>query len=397
MSETAIQLLFEGLPAPIAFEPEAADVARFVSGVLRGWPVVEAPSAAPLATVSLTQEGFLVERHDTGWHLPQQTEVGAVCQVVVEIVDLLVHSGQRYGALHAAAIAVDDRLILIPAKRRAGKSTLIAALTTCGATIVADDLVLFDRESGEMIATGCLPRLRLPLPQAAGAELHQFVDENTVLSDGYYAYIDPGQATHAAHGRRFRLGAILVPTRHDEAAGAILEPLSSGDALLGLLSQDTSRERDAADLMTFHGSVARTVPAFRLNYSEPVEAAAAILAAFHPQADIWRKPVEEIRQTHIRPAATVVGPLRPAADVLLQEIGDRAFLARAGTGDIHHVDAIGRAVWLLAESGEDEAGISAGLMEAFPDADPARIAADVARIIGDFITEGLLTRADQSA
>lgn len=397
MSDTTIHLLFDGLPAPITFEPEAADIARFVAGVLRGWPVVEAPDMTPLATVSLQQESFLVERHDTGWRLPQQTEVSAVCQVVVEIVDLLVHSGSRYGALHAAAIAVEDRLILIPAKRRAGKSTLIAALAARGAKIVADDLVLFDRETGEMIATGCLPRLRLPLPENAAPELQDFVDANTVLSDGYYAYLDPGQANNAAHGGRFRLGAILVPERREEMQRAVLDRLSGGDALLGLLSQDTSRERDSADLIAFHGSIARSVPAFRLTYSEPVEAASAILGAFQPQASAWLAPLHEPEEAQFRPAAMGDGPLRPSQGVFLQEVGDRAFLARAGTGEIHHVDAIGRAVWLLAESGEDEAGIAACLQEAFPDADPARIAGDVARIVCDFIAEGLLARANQSA
>lgn len=51
---------------------------------------------------------------------------------------------------HAGGFVVNDRAWIVPATRRAGKSTLLATLATLGVPVLADDLVVVDR--GDVLA-----------------------------------------------------------------------------------------------------------------------------------------------------------------------------------------------------------------------------------------------------
>jgi hypothetical protein len=389
----AFLLSLAGVPAPIRFGAVTEGVATALQKVLRGWAASGRTIGAPVVTVERSPAGFVVERHDTGWELPQQTEVGAVCQLVVEAVDLLVHSGAGLGALHAGAVEFAGKLVLLPAQRRAGKSTLVAALAARGERIVADDLVLFDTKTAEAVATGCLPRLRLPLPATAGEELRCFVQRATVLDDGYYAYVDPGTDTHAAHGTRLPFGAIVIPQRHDRQGQTRLEPIGADEALLGLLTQDTRRDGDVGELFGFHQRLAETLPAYRLVYDGPEEAARALTEAFADGSPSWtpRSVRDDLPAPEI-PLKTR-SAYRATAGVELKEVGEKAFLIDAASGDIHHLDATGRAVWLLATSGHGDADVVDLLLAAFPAIGRDTIAADVAAILSEFVERRLLQRS----
>lgn len=71
-------------------------------------------------------------------------EVAPLLKAVVTSVVL--ECGPHALALHAAAVGVGDRLLLLTGPTGAGKSTLAAALVAAGATLSADDMVLLDAD-----------------------------------------------------------------------------------------------------------------------------------------------------------------------------------------------------------------------------------------------------------
>ncbi len=68
--------------------------------------------------------------------------------------------------LHASAVRVDNAAVLFVGHAGAGKSTVAAAISGCGAAVLADDGVLLDARGAEVRAVPSYPGLRL-WPDAA--------------------------------------------------------------------------------------------------------------------------------------------------------------------------------------------------------------------------------------
>lgn len=136
-SLTAQLLAFDGLDAPL--EVQQPDVLRpLLDPVMSAWPVRqiardELETRPPLASMGPADAGK--------WRLaePRAVKPVAVHDPIDAISDLVVErSWKRLRSrpdllcLHAAAIAFDDRLVIFPNARRAGKSLLTAALAKLG-------------------------------------------------------------------------------------------------------------------------------------------------------------------------------------------------------------------------------------------------------------------------
>lgn len=221
-----LHLNLQGLPGPITFEPETADIAAMLKAVLAGWPeqAVREPGGKPLLCVTQDARGLRVERPEYRFTSSEPTKVSAVCTLVVELVEAYVSAAPHLGSLHAASAEFAGRLVLFPATHRTGKSTLMARLAASGRRIFSDDLLPIDLTTGEAVATGCLPRLRLPLPSSASPAFADYVRNNAVIDDGYYCYVRPVSPT--LHGDRAPVGAIvLLDRRNGEAARLVEAPV----------------------------------------------------------------------------------------------------------------------------------------------------------------------------
>lgn len=60
--------------------------------------------------------------------------------------DALVHRIKRYRAIHAGAVAIDGRAVLLPGSTHAGKSSLVAELLRRGASYLSDEYALIDSD-----------------------------------------------------------------------------------------------------------------------------------------------------------------------------------------------------------------------------------------------------------
>lgn len=377
----------EGLPAPIELCTNARKISDALMLLLTGWPQrLEEVSGRPrnaFLRIRKVRRGFLIERPDDGWRITEPDDLGIVCTTIVEIVHGFVEERPDLGLLHAGAAVFSGRLVLFPATNRAGKSTLVARLAAEGRRIFSDDLVPLDLASGEAVATGCLPRPRLPLPSSTSDGFRNFVQSATVASDGHYAYVDPGTTGRATHGERCRIGAIVLLERSDEPAPAHLEPASAEDTLWAMVSQDTRREYPAETTLESYLAIVIGVPCRRLVYSDLEDAMRCLDEAFAGWPDDAEAPV-------VKTVAAAAGPSGERCPVSLRLLGERGFLVNRTTQRIHALNPLGVATWRLLCEGETRDVIASTFAQAFPDVPPAAIASDVDAVIGRFAEEGLL-------
>ena len=155
-----------------------------------------------------------------------------------ELLDEVLRSAAYEVALHAAALARDDRLLLLCGSPGAGKTTLAIALIRSGFDLVADDVVLLDPDG---------QGLGVPLPLAAKSTSWPLVatffpdagDQAHVRRDGQIVrYIRPEGFSPSAPPRA--IGFVLFLDRQP-GASAKLQDVDATDALAALIAEGTAR------------------------------------------------------------------------------------------------------------------------------------------------------------
>lgn len=391
-------LLPHGLTRPLHFNAGAEHIAGMLAAVLVGCSMAASGAAqAPLLSVSLSGDEVLIERHDDGSFFHEPSAVSAVCTLVVEIVDALAAAAPGLVCLHAAAAEFSGQLVLFPATHRAGKSTLMARLSAGGRRVFADDILPFDLGSGEAVATGCLPRLRLPLPRGASPEFSHHVRRNTGISDGYYAYLAlPDETASVRFGERRRLGAIVLLDRRKRRVAARLEPAAPDSALLEILMRNTRGDRDAALLVSTFAAIVGGIPVRRLVYFDLDDAARCLDAAFADGFSANLPPTavpRPVTQPIVSPAPSGATAYRRNPDLIVSRVGQAGFLADPRDNGIHVLDRVGLGVWTLLQQPHDAASLAAIVAGAFPAIPRKRIAADITALLGALEERGLIVPA----
>lgn len=396
-------LLPQGLERPLVFSPGTVHVARMLQSVLTGWPMTGGGSAEnPLLRIFADGDGITIERPEDGGTFHEPTAVSAVCSLVVEIVDALAAASPGLVCLHAAAAELGGRLVLFPAAHRAGKSTLMGRLSTGGRRIFADDILPFDLAAGEAVSTGCLPRLRLPLPHGTSRTFRDRVRELTVLSDGYYAYLCAPKGAEIRFGERRPLGAVVLLERSDRPVRARLEPAPLDRALLEILTRNTRSDRDASLLLSTFVSIVRDVPVQRLVYSDLEDAVRCIDIAFAKEMPVPPQTMLCGRLVCDEPLGILVGNAAPPASrvglplykrnpsVTLEQVDASGFLLDRRDNSLHMLDPLGLGVWNLLGTPRDASSLSDIVAGAFPETPHRKVADDIDRLLSALVGEGLI-------
>jgi len=174
--------------------------------------------------------------------------------------------------LHAAAVALDSRAVVIPGTQGRGKTTTCLALCLAGYTFLSDDIV-FLRERNGNVEICALPE-------------HLSVTENTVrmfpriqsneadLTAGLLKrHILPEKLFEGRIGRRAAPAAILFPDVTGEAESR-LEPLARPRALEMLLPRGLSvlDQEDAAGCFQMLSKLVAQSVCYRLQFGTDVDA-----------------------------------------------------------------------------------------------------------------------------
>lgn len=206
-------------------------------------------------------------------------EIGLRDTVHAAIAEFLWPERPIMALVHGGAVALDGRVLCLPAFAGSGKTTLIAYLATRGFRYLADDMTIVDQLGCVLpwpmplnIKEGSWSALRASYPQlAAGPHLHTTKGRSTLALISEEAWnVSPA-----------RLNMLLFP-RFTPGASVRVEPLRPFEALQHLaeagiwLGHPLTGERVSAFLKHLE-----QVPAYALTYDRLEDAEAAIRAALH--------------------------------------------------------------------------------------------------------------------
>jgi hypothetical protein len=183
---------------------------------------------------------------------------------------------------HAAATRVTDGLVVMMGDTGAGKSTLAAHLVQRGLRSFGDDRLavhLSPEGHDEGIALAIPHKLRLPLPDDAGAGFASFVEARAAKRwvDRMRLRLQDGEA--AAFGTRAPLRALVVLARADDLAPS-LEPAPVGLVVRELVRHSFAPHLGGEDLLRALVGLAGRVPGYRLSYARSADAAALVARRF---------------------------------------------------------------------------------------------------------------------
>lgn len=394
---------FDGTDAAIEI-PGKGEFAGVLRAAAFDWPFFAAPATRqPVARVRQRGGRYVLSAPGEEWI--ETTAASAACSVLVDAVRAFIDSHPERLCFHCASVEFAGRLVVFPSRFRAGKSTLAARLAFGGRRLFGDDVLPLDDGDGQGVAMGIAPRLRVPLPETAGAEFRAFVERHACARDRRYLYLDPAGRL-APRGSTVPLGAVVLLDRRAQGPAMLFEA-SRAAALRSLIARNFARAAAAGDLLDRLHRVMDRLPRFTLRYSALDEAAELLertFASWPPRAELQgaADPPTAL-EDHAHGAAGESAPfdrrvrLRRNPAVRLRAEDGELFLADSEGWGIHHLNALGAGLWRLLEqpvSAEEAAEVLHG---AFPEAGRARVLADVERLFAALAAEGFVAAADESA
>lgn len=320
----------------------------------------------------------------------------AVCALVADVLETFSGQTDTRIVLHAGAFAIGRRLIAVTGPRRAGKSTLIGRLCADTDVQVFCDDVLPINLSGQGVALGVAPRLRLPLPNNAAAGFQKFVKQHLGPHDGRYGYVCSSNL--APHGTQLPLGALVVL---DRQAGeqAHLCSIPEDDALFYALQQNMGNFGSPDEALASTQALLGSLNCVRLVYSDLEEAVQLLKRAFACNKGIHAEvPVKDpgpwAPATPNRPQPVDAGQtFTRTAGATLRRVGDSAFLWQNGEHCIWRLNAVAQAVWSVLEVPGSAREVAEALGEVFVQVPRAQLLLDVRTILGQMQAEGFVVNS----
>lgn len=385
-----------GLARPILVS-DAEEVAGNLAAITRGWAWERrraGPDAAEIAAIRVGRsgEGYVVDSHWLDAPMLGLSAVGAACSIACDLgLAHLDGAADRLG-LHAGAVEIGGRLVVLAGPRRAGKSTLVTRLGAEGLRVYADDILPLGPDGTCGVALGVAPRLRLPLPRGASPAFSAHVAANVVALDDQYGYVMPPDL--APRGAASPIGVILLLDRRPRLR-ARLEAATRADALRLLILRNLVPDRDPAPLLARLEALVAGAEVFWLRHSDLEQAAALVRDTFAPGAPRPRlgparrsRPAVPVRS--LQSAQHSGSRFRCRPGITARAIEGEAFLCDPDERAILHLNPLGAAVWSLLGEGVSAAEAAAALSDAYPDVAPARIGRDVAALFADLQAAGLI-------
>jgi len=172
--------------------------------------------------------------------------------------------------LHAGAVAVGGRALLLCGPAGSGKSTTTAAFAARGHRVLADDVAALEWVDGPRVRPA-YPHVRL-WPDAVRALYGPHGHLPPLTPNWEKRYLDLATGEPAFHPEPLPLGAVYLLAPHTPGAAPRLVPVPQGEGALALVANTYSawlpdRKAEARDL-AFLGRVARSVPVVVAHHSD---------------------------------------------------------------------------------------------------------------------------------
>jgi hypothetical protein len=393
---------------PLLFA-DTEDVLNVLRSVTDGWRfIATSESGEPSIRVSCNGNVFRIEEEGRE-AVYEDSAVSAACSLVAILLNRMVENDPERLCLHAGAVAMSGQTLVFPNTHRAGKSTLATALALRGARLVADDILPLDCSNGRIrsISSGVAPRLRLPLAPSLGCRFRLSAWRFAGPDDGYYRYIRLPHSSRAPLGERHNPSAFVFLER--TAAGAdhgCLNAVSKASAMRILLLQNFGTAAPTSAILERIDRLAESTPAFLLRYGDLGAAVSLLRSSFcgtllaralwlrldPAEPDLGR--TDSVATSQREPLTSCDHAICHNEGVVLREAEGVVFLADGEYGAIFALDPLGAAIWKLLEEPTSVREAAALVSEAFPEIEPARIAADVIRLIQTLLARQLLRQVN---
>lgn len=369
-----------------------------------GWRLIpcEPQQQAPDICVWRHPDGFWQEAPALPDGMLLDTPAGTACSVIADVTGAYLRGHPQLVGIHCGAVEINNQLVIFPDSHRAGKSTLTAAFAAAGCRVFGDDVLALNR-SGEGIALGVAPRLRLPLPEALAPAFHQFVANHLGPHDERYGYLALNDQQQAAHGAKSPLGSVLLIDRDTTLTEPQLVPLQPGDGLWQLLQQNfAEHESDHALIERFMPLLQRS-PCFLLRYGDAYDAAQWLTNQWAETS--WpakRAPTTDAEKLNATPGiaanqqAAALGKndkrcWKACTAAYEFPLGDELFVIAKEDGAIHRLNVTGRAVWaLLQQEALSMDDVTDTLVAFFAGANRVSVERDIAYLLGQLVNAGLV-------
>jgi hypothetical protein len=264
---------------------DCEDVVNGITSVFQGWQVTHGPAKAPAAVGRLAT----VTYRNNAWHwraykkskprywdpLPPKEALRVVNDVLDASIYWHLEEHPNDLCLHAAATEIGNGLVCFPALHKAGKSTLMAALSAQGMKVFGDDVIALRRGRG--VSFGFLTRLRVPLPAALGKSLKNYIETHQGPSNHKWIYVHPKCPAQFGESRPIK-AFVLLQRQHETKAR--LEPARDVDVLKRLLTDNIIRVIPLIKIFDRMHRLCKSKPKYHLIYSDPEDAARLLIERF---------------------------------------------------------------------------------------------------------------------
>lgn len=391
-----LYLKFDNLSRPVALSNCRHLVDHFPL-IFSGWEISELPEAALAPVITLSQDD-----KDTYWLQAEwlkeptkmKNDVDAICGLVARVVKARVMEDMNLLCLHGAAAEFEGALVIFPNKFRTGKSVLSACIAAAGYRLYCDDVLPISLASGQGVAPGIAPRLRIPYPDNLYDSTRQFIESRTALKNNRYLYLDLRGEILAARHSQAPIGAFVLLER-TEGVEPSLEAISESEVLRHVVWQNFAREVEAPRILGRLGQIVNGAQRFRMRYDRADDAVELLAETFREQKiSSHPLPQLDLKMSNVDPAAIDI-----PEDHLLRKDGiseitrdDEAFLADAGCAAIHHLNPVGSAIWGLLAEPVTIGEIVELLVDAFPEVDRAQVESDVRKLVRALRSKNLVLR-----
>ncbi len=399
-------IFFEGLNAGLAVKADAAFFAS-LPAIFGHWPhqVVSTTGRDIFARIDQANGRYWLTSPFMPEDQPHREPINTICALVAEMAWVRLREDPSLLCLHGAAAEFAGRLVVFPATRRAGKSTLSVAMAAAGIRIFTDDfLPLSIADSGIIsgISSGVSPRLRLPVAAQIGPRATNYLSCRQTLSNGQYTYVTPLNSETARFGEAAPLGAAVFLDRQD-GADAELGQIGKAEALKTLIRQNFSRAGNAGDILSMLEFLAQNLPVYALRYDDAEPAIellkqqfthwSAPLPQYRPEARLTNEIADGLKR-YTRYTNVSNGQFVQADGVQVVAADGKRFLTGRNGQSIHYLNEGAAMIWQILSEPTSATEAVEILCAAFPDQPQAQIKGDVQRSFADFAKNGLLHRLD---
>ena len=393
MPEDNLYLTFDNMSNPVVLI-NCRHLLECFPFVFPGWQIAEASTeiSPPVLSLTLDENKYVLEGFWLENPVYRDNEDGAICLLVAELMRAYVHEDRQLLCLHGAAAEFAGKLVLFPNKYRAGKSILSVSLACAGVPLFCDDVLPISLRTGEGIAPGLAPRLRLPLPDNLSPLTRDYISKHSRLQGEQYLYLDLENDTLAPRGCQLPIGAFVLLER-EEGARPVLENVSEADILHQVIWQNFAREAEAPEILALLSQLVASSKRLRLRYDRAEDAVRLLRQEFRD----WPAQTENTNQDNVVEGrnTSLVHNLAPGfylrkPDISIVQIDGQAFLADAQGATIHHLNPIGTAIWSLLAEPMTPDEIAKLLITAFPDHEADSIESDLGGLIDELLSRNLL-------